>query len=138
MNGTHGMAGVAALVLALAPVTAAGEPAPNATERTGETLYRAYCVSCHGAKATGDGPLAGSLRVRPADLTRLAKRSGGEFKDEKVRRAIDGREERAGHPRSDMPMWGDALSRARDGYDPKKVREQIDEIVRYLKTQQVK
>jgi mono/diheme cytochrome c family protein len=127
-----------ALLLAVAPAWAADDPVRPAQERSGEALYRAYCVSCHGAKATGDGPLADSLRVRPADLTRLAKRSGGEFKDDKVRRAIDGREVRTGHPRSDMPLWGDALSRAHDGYDPKKVRANIDEIVRYLRTLQVK
>jgi putative copper export protein/mono/diheme cytochrome c family protein len=35
----------------------------------GSTLFAQNCVSCHGAAATGDGPLAKGLSVPPADLT---------------------------------------------------------------------
>lgn len=32
-------------------------------------LYLGYCFVCHGQTGRGDGPYAGSLMVRPADLT---------------------------------------------------------------------
>ncbi|HEY6327002.1 MAG TPA: copper homeostasis membrane protein CopD [Candidatus Cybelea sp.] len=35
----------------------------------GEPLYAENCILCHGATGRGDGPLAGKLPVRPADLT---------------------------------------------------------------------
>ncbi len=35
----------------------------------GMPLYAANCIECHGAGGRGDGPLAGKLPIRPADLT---------------------------------------------------------------------
>jgi len=35
----------------------------------GAPLYAENCTVCHGANGRGDGPLAGKLRVHPADLT---------------------------------------------------------------------
>lgn len=35
----------------------------------GEPIYRQNCVVCHGTKGYGDGPLAASLPIKPADLT---------------------------------------------------------------------
>jgi putative copper resistance protein D len=35
----------------------------------GERLYAENCVACHGAQGHGDGPLAKSMPVKPADLT---------------------------------------------------------------------
>jgi putative copper export protein/mono/diheme cytochrome c family protein len=35
----------------------------------GAPLYAANCTACHGASGRGDGPLAGKLPIRPADLT---------------------------------------------------------------------
>jgi copper transport protein len=34
----------------------------------GRAIYEANCVSCHGQSGRGDGPLAASLRPRPADF----------------------------------------------------------------------
>jgi mono/diheme cytochrome c family protein len=34
----------------------------------GEQVYRAHCQACHGPIGAGDGPLAATLRPRPADL----------------------------------------------------------------------
>ncbi|MGB6518881.1 MAG: copper homeostasis membrane protein CopD [Candidatus Cybelea sp.] len=35
----------------------------------GAPLYAQNCAVCHGAEGRGDGPLAGKLSIRPADLT---------------------------------------------------------------------
>ncbi|HEX8806040.1 MAG TPA: CopD family protein, partial [Candidatus Aquilonibacter sp.] len=35
----------------------------------GAPLYAQNCTACHGATGRGDGPLAGKLPIRPADLT---------------------------------------------------------------------
>jgi high-affinity iron transporter len=45
----------------------ASPPRTPSLER-GEPLYAQRCASCHGARGRGDGPLAESLRPRPADL----------------------------------------------------------------------
>ncbi|MCX7380437.1 MAG: CopD family protein [Alphaproteobacteria bacterium] len=46
-------------------------PAPATPESVahGETLYSQHCAGCHGVGKQGDGPLAKSLVVPPADLT---------------------------------------------------------------------
>lgn len=35
----------------------------------GQALFGQNCVACHGSEADGSGPLAGQLRIKPADLT---------------------------------------------------------------------
>jgi copper resistance protein D len=44
----------------------------------GMSLYAESCVACHGRYGYGDGPAAGSLPIRPADLTRMHFYSHGE------------------------------------------------------------
>ena len=39
-------------------------------EEDGASIFRARCVSCHGPRGKGDGPLARELIPRPRDLTR--------------------------------------------------------------------
>jgi len=45
----------------------------------GQETFMSYCVACHGRDAQGDGPLAGDLPLKPADLTMLAAQNGGVF-----------------------------------------------------------
>ena len=99
---------------------------------TGSALFMAYCASCHGRDAHGDGPVAESLKTRPPNLTQLAKLNGGMFPAERTRRVIDGRE--AGvraHGTIEMPVWGDAFIR-REGLTDAAARARIDAIVSYL------
>ena len=98
----------------------------------GSTTFKTFCASCHGKTARGDGPLAEHLRFVPPDLTRIAKRNGGTFDAEKVAKIIDGRQAVKGHGGSDMPVWGDAFLRSREGYDAAKVKEKIGELVHFL------
>jgi mono/diheme cytochrome c family protein len=108
------------------------------TGTTGDQLFKTYCASCHGKSAKGDGPLADSLRFRPADLTLIARRNGGKFDADKVYRIIDGREPVKGHGGTDMPVWGDAFKRSVEGYSEKAVKERIQALVDYLKSIQAK
>jgi mono/diheme cytochrome c family protein len=121
------------------PIAAAqqtAQPVPSAT--SGDALFKTYCGTCHGTSAKGDGPLADSLRFRPADLTAIAKRNGGKFDTDKVYRTIDGRDAVKGHGGTDMPVWGDAFKRSREGYSEKAVKVRIQAIVDYLKSIQVR
>jgi hypothetical protein len=60
----------------------------------------------------GDGRLARSLNIAPADLTRIAKANGGEFPFAKVAEIIDGRAIVAAHGQREMPVWGERYRRA--------------------------
>lgn len=104
----------------------------------GSDLFRTYCATCHGTGAKGDGPLAEMLKVRPADLTRLAARNNGVFDAAMVARIVDGREPVKGHGGKDMPVWGDAFRQATGGSDEASIKARIDALVRHLQTIQVK
>jgi mono/diheme cytochrome c family protein len=99
----------------------------------GAVLFKEHCTRCHGERAKGDGPAAESLPYAPPDLTRIARRHGGKFPADKVRRIIDGRAAVPGHGGSGMPVWGDVFKTSREGYDERAVREKIDALVRFLK-----
>lgn len=45
----------------------------------GRLEYQGYCAVCHGEKGKGDGIMGRYLLIKPADLTQLSKKSGGEF-----------------------------------------------------------
>jgi nucleotide-binding universal stress UspA family protein/mono/diheme cytochrome c family protein len=130
---------VAAFLLAMAlpsPAVAQGTPLKQVVP--GGELFRTYCASCHGTAARGDGPVAGSMTRKPADLTEIAKRNGGLYPSELVFRTIDGKNPVRGHGGPDMPVWGDAFARSRDGGDPAKVRQMIQSIVDYLESVQAR
>ena len=74
---------------------------------SGEDLFNTYCAVCHGKDAKGNGPAAGALKVRPADLTTLAQRHGGKFPREYVTTVLQyGVEDVNAHGSKDMPIWG--------------------------------
>lgn len=126
---------------ALAMLLPAPAPAQDTTLKQvipGGELFRTYCAACHGTSARGDGPLAGSMARRPADLTEIAKRNGGLYPSELVFRTIDGKKPVRGHGGPDMPVWGDAFARARDGGDEAKVKSMIQSLVDYLESVQAR
>jgi mono/diheme cytochrome c family protein len=142
------MARLSSALAAFAIVAAGVSAAPSASgQETVETflggsdggaLFKTYCAVCHGKTAKGDGPLADDLRVRPPDLTLLAKRNKGTFDADQVHRIIDGREPIKGHGGPDMPVWGDAFKRSREGFSEKAVKARIDAIVDHLESVQAK
>ena len=128
-----------AVVLALGAFAVAARPVEPEMSRTelaarGKVTYRVYCRSCHGVEGHGDGTLAPLLKVAVPDVTTLARQVGGEFPEERVTAAIDGREEVAVHGPRDMPVWGDALGSPDDenGRGEGEVRQKIRELVAYL------
>ena len=87
--------------LALTLSTAAAQQMSN-----GQQEYLNSCAVCHGVEGRGDGPMADVLRKRPANLTTLTRRNGGEFPYWRVYATIDGRGLVPEHGERDMPVWG--------------------------------
>lgn len=110
--------------------------APLIDSIQGPALYKAYCASCHGASAKGDGVMTPSLKVKPSDLTRIAARNGGTFPLMRMERIISGEElPPTGHGSSQMPVWGPIFSHVDRDQDLGRVR--IDNLARYLRGIQV-
>lgn len=82
----------------------------------GRLEYQGYCAVCHGENGKGDGIMARYLVIKPADLTQLSKKSGGEFPFWRTYWTIDGRQEVKGHGTRAMPIWGNRF-RAEEGVD---------------------
>jgi len=130
-------AGFAAAILVASVMLAPGWVTPASAQEykqstTGGEIYRTYCASCHGTSARGDGPLASAMSKKPADLTEIAKRNGGVYPSELVFKTIDGKQPVRGHGGPDMPVWGDAFSKARDVGDAERVKAVIQSLVDYL------
>jgi mono/diheme cytochrome c family protein len=74
---------------------------------TGAEDFATYCAACHGSSGKGDGPEAAGLDKRPADLTRLSARNGGDFPGTEVMAKIWGYTGRDSG--SAMPQFGPLL-----------------------------
>jgi hypothetical protein len=127
--------------VAIAPLTlaaCASQPTQRElTQMSGLEMYESLCASCHGASGEGDGPVAPLIKIHVPDLTRIARRQGGEFPAEDVHRTIDGRFERPAHGPRDMPVWGWQFYRSETMNDPAeraRVDGMIDRLVDYLRT----
>ena len=87
-----------------------GRHVPRCGIRAGDGLRRGgvsdSCAVCHGPEARATDRWPTSLQTRPADLTRLAEKNGGEFPYYRVFAVIDGRYIVPGHGERDMPVWG--------------------------------
>jgi mono/diheme cytochrome c family protein len=101
----------------------------------GPDLFKAYCSACHGADGRGNGPAAASLKTPPADLTSLARRSGGAFPQARVQAVLsgDGPAAVAAHGTATMPVWG-PIFRALEAGPQAEVR--IANLVKYLSSAQ--
>jgi mono/diheme cytochrome c family protein len=101
----------AALVIGLVGGAARAQEEAAAPASPGRDAYLQYCASCHGPGAEGDGPMAGELRARPADLTRLQARFGSPLRTRQLLDRIDGRDMARAHGSNEMPVWGRKLAR---------------------------
>jgi mono/diheme cytochrome c family protein len=85
---------------------------PLTATLSGPEMYKSWCASCHGTDGKGDGPAAKALKKAPADLTLIAKRNGGKFPTDRIRKYIDGTEmPPEAHGSREMPIWGNVLKR---------------------------
>lgn len=98
----------------------------------GPDLFRAYCASCHGADAKGNGPAAPALKAKMPDLTMLTKNNRGEFPSDRVRKIIMGDDGVASHGSREMPVWGPIFHQIEQDVDRGYVR--LDNLVKYLKS----
>lgn len=92
----------------------------------GPGMYNAYCASCHGLDATGNGPAAKALAKAPADLTRISARNGGTFPEVKIRRYVEGADEIAAHGSRDMPVWSTLFRSMEPGTVPLRIQALSD------------
>jgi len=112
-------------------------PAPYTSPASGKEMYMAYCASCHGSHAKGDGPAAGALKIPPADLTTLAQKHNGKFPSNHVAAVLGGEEEVTAHGSKDMPVWGPVLLRVSQGHAAE-VQHRISNLTRYIESLQGK
>ena len=129
-----------AIAIALAlPTVAAGQDTTVSSSRfSGAADFQAYCASCHGPAAKGDGVIAASLVKRPPDLIRLARRHDDVFPDERVFKMIEGRSPATSHRTPDMPVWGDVFAKATESAGPEAAAARITALVKYLEMIQEK
>jgi len=108
----------------------------------GKREFQRSCATCHGVDATGNGPAAAALLVKPADLTQLAKHHGGVFLFWRTYEKISGQDEQRipGHGTREMPIWGERFRFAPQASEDQKtsVRGRILSLVHYLQSIQAK
>jgi mono/diheme cytochrome c family protein len=129
------------LAICLAPGPAAAQqrstPPLALASMAGRDLFQFYCAPCHGRDAKGDGPVATALKTPPADLTTIARRSGGQFPRAKVVTFVtDEQPPIASHGPREMPVWGPIFR----GLDTSGTRatQRIENLVSYLESIQAK
>jgi len=104
----------------------------------GRDLFAFYCSTCHGRDARGNGPVVPALKVRPPDLTTMARRNRGVFPRPRVEALVTngGSAPPSAHGSSDMPVWGPIFR----GLDPNdtRVKIRIANLVAYIESIQAK
>ena len=106
----------------------------------GAELYREYCATCHGIEMDGNGPMAGVMVIKPANLLTLAGENDGVFPISRVVMRIDGRDPLVSHG-SPMPVYGhffegnDVAMKAETG-QPIMTSKPISDLVAFLTSKQ--
>jgi mono/diheme cytochrome c family protein len=101
---------------------ASQQPPPLIRSVEGPDLFRAYCASCHGEDAKGNGPAAVALKSKVPDLTVLAKNNGGKFPEDRVRKSIMSDVAPAAHGSREMPIRGPVFHQIENDTDWGNVR----------------
>ena len=105
------------VVMPLALITL---PPDASSAEDGETLYKTYCLTCHGEKGKGDGPASASLDPKPADFS--TPKFWATRDDAAVKKVI--KEGGASVGKSPLMIaWGSVLNDA-----------QIDAVIKHIKT----
>lgn len=96
----------------------------------GKESFNRYCAPCHGTDAKGSGPLAATLKEKPADLTLIYDKAKGVFPFMMVVGTIEEGTPLTAHGGGEMPIWGEAFE--------DDARGRILDIVLYLNSIQAK
>jgi mono/diheme cytochrome c family protein len=125
------------VVLGYAQSNTNGTIAVNKTTATsGMQMYINYCASCHGVDGRGNGPAAAALRIPPTDLTVLSKNNHGVFPETHIVTVLQ-YGEFPSHGSAEMPVWGPIFGKM-DTVNPQVKQLRISNLIRYLKTLQIK
>lgn len=113
-------------------------PAQYTSPSSGEEMYVAYCASCHGKTAKGNGPAAPALKKAPTDLTALTAGSGeNKFPELHVQQAIRGDATYPAHGSKEMPVWGPIFSSLGTG-NGAAVKQRVFTLTKYIEALQGK
>jgi mono/diheme cytochrome c family protein len=112
-------------------------PAAYTTPSSGKEMFNAYCASCHGTDAKGDGPAAPALKIPTTNLTTLAVKNGGDFPAAHVAAVIQGDAMTPAHGSKEMPVWG-PIFMSIGGHSTADVQLRIRNLTKYLESLQVK
>jgi mono/diheme cytochrome c family protein len=120
------------MILFVSNIPAKKNPAIGSS---GHNIYMDRCGACHGENGKGNGPAVGSLKNVPADLTLLAKRNGGVFPEEWLRKVVGGEEEVdiTAHGSREIPIWGQ-LFHAKNAADQYFANTRFGDLVTYLES----
>ncbi len=124
------------IVLILLLIATVAARAQDFSKYSGAQLYSRFCAACHGKEGLGDGVVAASFKVMVPDLTRIARRQGGAFPEEQIRRIIDGRKTLPPHGSREMPVWGfEFRTQNSDKPDPQRTTdEMVARLTDYLRS----
>lgn len=106
-----------AVLAGLLQSTQAARAASNNPE-AGKTNYVNLCLTCHGERGKGDGPVGQYLTPKPSDLSKMVS----ERDDDYLFKVIKGGGASVGKSPS-MPAWGGQLS-----------KDEIENVISYIKT----
>ncbi len=80
--------------------------------------------------AKGSGPASAAMKVRPPDLTLIAKKNNGKFPQAEIEQVITGGKMKRSHGSSEMPVWGPVFHRVERDQDLGLLR--INNLMKYL------
>jgi mono/diheme cytochrome c family protein len=103
---------------------------------TGPDLFHAYSTPCHGADGKGNGLVTPALNTKPADLTLINEKHGGNFPAKLVRCMIEGDDLIVAHGSGEMPIWGPIFHQVERDRDFGEVR--LQNLIKYLEPIQQK
>jgi mono/diheme cytochrome c family protein len=128
------------IILAAPASTPRAEALAQLKVPSGVELFREHCAQCHGADATGNGPMDEVLKIKPTDLTAISKRNDGKFPADRIVEVIRYGGNVRGHGSQVMPIWGTVFNeeggrgRVGNAYS----RKAVIELKRYLESIQAK
>lgn len=112
-------------------------PAVYTDPSSGEGMFNAYCASCHGQDAKGNGPAAPAMKTPPANLTLLSSKNNGTFPELQVAQAIKGDSMISAHGSKEMPVWGPVFLYL-GHHDPAVMQLRVRNLTKYVESMQQK